>query len=82
MDNKDIRLLIIAAFRYSLGRRTYMHEFIVNLIIKNSEIFNLHDWKRFIDEINEEENLGYPCDIQTWGKLVCFSENKLKNKRT
>jgi len=80
IKRNDLRLLMIAAFRYSIGRRTYMLPFIAELIINNENIFNEEDWKRFIKEVDEEENLGDFCDVQTWNKLVSFSENKLKNK--
>lgn len=80
IDNSDLRLLMLATFRYSLGRRTYMPSFIVDLIIKNSKIFNKQNWRQFIEEINEIENLGDSCDIQTWNKLNCFCETRLKNK--
>ena len=78
MDKRDLRLLMIAAFRYSLGRRTYMPKFIVDLIIGNHEIFNVKDWKRFVDEINDREYLGDSYDIQTWNKLINFCEKKIK----
>jgi len=69
---------MIAAFRYSLGIRTYMPEFIVDLIIRNHEIFNVEDWKRFVDEINDKEYLGDSCDIKTWNKIINFCEKKIK----
>lgn len=78
INNSDLNLLIFATFRYSLGRRTYMPGFIVDLIIKNSEIINKRHWKQFIEEIKNIENLGDSCDVQTWNELIYFCENKLK----
>ena len=80
IKNSDLRLLMIATFRYSLGRRTYMPSFITDLIIKNKKIFNEKDWKEFINETNDTNDLGDPCDIQTWNKLLHFCQNKLANK--
>ena len=76
MNNKDLRLLMFATFRYSLGRRTYMPDFIVDLIIKNHKIFNKEDWKQFIEDINEVKDLGDKCDIETWNKLMEFSKKQ------
>lgn len=79
MNKEDSRLLILAAFRYSLGRRTYMPSFIVEQIIKNHKIFNKHNWKQFIEEINETDDLGDDCDIQTWRKLEKFCRERIEN---
>ena len=80
IDKGDLKLIMICAFRYSLGRRTYMPSTIVDLIINNSDLFNEYDWKRFIKETKEEKYLGDNCDIQTWNKLIEFSEKQMKNK--
>lgn len=79
MNKQDLRILMLAAFRYSLGRRTYMPSYIVDLIIKNQKIFNDHDWKQFIEEITSAkkfDNLGDGCDIQTWDNFINFCEGK------
>ena len=77
IDNSDLRLLMIAAFRYSLGRRTYMPSFVADLIMKNYHVFNEKDLERFIEEVNKKRDLGESCDIETWGELVYFCENKV-----
>ena len=69
---------MIAAFRYSLGRKTYMPHFIVDCIINNQSIFNKTDWERFIGEINDAGDLGDTCDIQSWNNLIHFCESKIK----
>jgi hypothetical protein len=74
----DLRLLMVTAFRYSLERRVYTPSFIVDLIIKNHEMFKESDWKRFVKEINEESDLGNTIDILTWNKFIHFCENKIK----
>ncbi len=78
MNREDLRLLMFATFRYSLGRRTYMPSFIVDLIIKNHEMFNEWDWKRLIEEINDEDDLGDSCDVQKWNEFSDFCKNKIK----
>jgi hypothetical protein len=64
INSPDLRLLIISCFRYSFGRMTYMPEFTLKMIKKYKNIFNKEDWKRFIEEIDECDNLG-----TTWIKL-------------
>ena len=78
VDRRNLRLLMICAFRYSLGRSSHIPSTIVNLIIDNYELFNDKDWSRFIEEIEAEDNLGDGCDIRTWNKLIEFSEKQLK----
>ncbi|MBU0959330.1 MAG: hypothetical protein KKB31_05285 [Nanoarchaeota archaeon] len=80
MNRSDLRLVMICAFRYSLGRRSYMPSSIVDLIIGNPEVFNNNDWDRFIEEIGDEDNLGNSCDVQTWNKLIEFSKKQLKKE--
>jgi len=77
MKNVDLKLLMIATFRYSLGRRTYMPYFITQLIIHNYKIFHKEDWKRFIEEIYDDCNLGDSCNIQTWNNFTDFCKDKL-----
>ncbi len=80
-DRSDLRLLVLATFRYSLGRRTYMPDFIVDFIIKNKELLNKGDWNLFIQEIKESLSLGDSCDIGTWDKLIDFSKEMLSAKQ-
>ena len=51
---------------------------IVSVIIENSHLFNLEDWKRFINEIDECSDLGMDCDKNTWNTLKLFSKEQLK----
>jgi len=80
MNKENLRLLMVATFRYSLGRRTYMPSFIVDIIIKNHKIFNKYDWKLFIDEINEIKDLGDNFDVEVWNKLKSFSKIRMEKK--
>ena len=71
---KDKELVLLCAFRYALGRRTY----IVSMIVK--EIIN--NWNNIIPElqsklkyeiINYKEtytNLGMECDEVQWNKIL------------
>jgi hypothetical protein len=71
---KDKELLIMMAFRYALGRRTYVVSYIVGIILDNWDQFDDSRKKQFKSEILEHErlydNLGHDCDKQQWYKIV------------
>jgi len=83
IKRNDLRLLMLAGFRYSLGRRTYMPDTLTKLIKNNSKIFNKQDWKQFIRDIEFQKdlkNLGDECDIETWNSFKEFCKNKIHNQ--
>jgi len=73
----DLRLTILGCFRYSLGRMTYMPSHTLEMIKKFYNIFNEQDWKSFIKEIDECDNLGMSCDKETWLELKELSNTIL-----
>jgi len=76
----DLRLLMIAGFRYALGRRTYIVYTITELIKNYYKIFNNQDWKNFIEDIDFQRkfnDLGDKCDIKTWNKFEEFCKNNI-----
>jgi hypothetical protein len=75
--SEGLRLTILGCFRYSLGRRTYMPTHTVGIIKQHPDIFTEQDWKRFIEEIDECEDLGDDCDINTWNSLKYFAKERL-----
>ena len=78
INDKDLELILNGCFRYSLGRRTYMPSFTVDMIKEHKKVFNQWDWERFIIEINDYKrmygDLGSDCDEQTWNELKNFAE--------
>jgi hypothetical protein len=72
----DLRLVALECFRYSLGRKTYIPFVITNFIKKNQSIFNREDWKNFIIEINECDDLGMECNKQIWEDFKSFCRSK------
>ena len=78
--SEGLRLTILGCFRYSLGRRTYMPSHTVEMIKLHSDIFTKQDWKRFIEEIDECEDLGDRCDIDTWNSLKEYAKCKNNEK--
>jgi len=73
IENDDDRLLYIAAFRYALGRRTYMPSVIVGKILEAWDEFTEHDkslFKKEIQEAIERGCAGDECDIQAWRRIL------------
>lgn len=70
MNEEDIFPLLISAFRYALGRRSYMPSLISSIILANKD--KLVGWQRhqFVDEVVDYKNmygdLGDECDEKTW----------------
>lgn len=61
--NKDI---VIYAFRYALGRRSYAPTNVMSAINKNLHLFNRNDIEQMIYEIDECHDLGMEMDIRSW----------------
>jgi hypothetical protein len=69
VKNDDLRILLLGIFRYSLGRRSYMPGYAVEMIKRYQKSLLKEDWKQFVDEIESFKSsgcLGEACDIQTW----------------
>ena len=74
------RDLLIYAFRYTLGRRTYAVSTIVELLKINWDIISEGDKRLYINEIKEykeiygEKGLGDLCDIHSWNSILNLLE--------
>ena len=80
IKRNDLRLLLVCAFRYALGRRTYMPNAVTELMIRYRDLFTKYDFKQFIEDIAFQEdlkNLGDSCDIETWNNFKEFCKNKI-----
>ena len=80
VDNGDLRLTILGCFRYSIGRKTYMPSHTFDMIKRCQRVFNKQDWERFIQEIDECDDLGMDCDKENWEGLKEFSKKKIIKK--
>lgn len=78
---EDLDHMIFSAFRYALGRRTYIVWTTVEFIIHNIDLVPKRFRDLMIREITEaEENhnnglykaLGDDCDVEQWLKLRAF----------
>ena len=72
---KNPRLVLIAAFRYALGRSTYMPSVIVEEIKLNWDSMSEQDKNQIKDDIEHaiRHNMaGMDCDVREWEKLLNF----------
>ena len=83
---EDIEFIILGAFRYAMGRRSYIVSTTVDFIMRNIDLVPRGFRELMIDEITMGENgefyyqLGDDCDKQQWLKLREFLK-ELDNKR-
>jgi hypothetical protein len=82
IDSEDFDLIIIAAFRYALGRRTYIVPAVTNFIKANSKHISIQAKEIIISEIIDAENheygksLGDEIDAKEWLSLRDFLQNE------
>jgi len=70
---KDPRLVIICAFRYALGRATYMPSVIADELIANWNELSEYDRKQIQEDIRQaiEHGLaGMDCDAIVWKRIL------------
>lgn len=72
MNVLDTQMLYIAAFRYALGRQTYIVPTIANLIMENRNLLTDETAALMVQEINECKYLGVEMDAQVWASLAKF----------
>ena len=73
IETDDDRLILIAAFRYALGRMSYMPSVVAGAIEQCWAELTEHDQrliKREIDEAIERGHAGMDCDIATWRRVL------------
>lgn len=72
MDKTDTQLLYIAAFRYALGRRTYVVPAIAGAIRESRDLLTDETARLMAREIVECKDLGMECDAEVWRGLAEF----------
>lgn len=81
---KEFRTLIISAFRYALGRKTYIVSDTCDLIINHWEYLSKHEKKLICEEIEhaiEHGMAGMSCDMACWEEVLERGKHDL-SKRT
>lgn len=72
LNRMDFRLLILSAFRYALGRMTYIVPVVANVIRESKDKLDSQAIDLIIQEIEDAEKrggLGMECDIDVWLRL-------------
>lgn len=72
MNALDTQLLYIVAFRYALGRQSYIVSTIANVIMENRNLLTDETAALMVREINECNYLGMEIDAQVWASLAKF----------
>lgn len=70
MKFKDPELVLLSAFRYALGRSTYIVSTIVDDVITNWNELDIYSQERIQKEIRESDYLGMDCDETEWQKIL------------
>ncbi len=83
-EASDFSLTILCAFRYALGRMTYVTDVVPEFIENNIDNILTKDINIMIIEIDEhgqyERGLGMECDKHNWLRLREFLCNELERR--
>ena len=74
-NNDNYRLILICAFRYALGRATYMPSTVADAIIAEWPDMPEGDkilYRREIREAIDRGHAGMDCDIKTWERILAL----------
>ena len=67
---KEPEFVLLCAFRYALGRRSYAVGMIVEEIMSNWDVLDDSKKKLIQDEIREADSLGMECDKEQWNRIL------------
>ena len=73
IENDDDRLILIAAFRYALGRMTYMPSVVAGVLAQCWADLTEHERRlirREIAKAIERGRAGMDCDVATWRRVL------------
>jgi hypothetical protein len=75
MTDRDLETLIVCAFRYAIGRMTYMPSEVRRIARDNVRVIASHMLEQFINDISsayDHGRLGMNCDVQGWLAFGCL----------
>ena len=78
---EDNELIDLCAFRYALGRRTYIVDVVATHLYYRIEKYSINMLKRLQEEIRNAYDLGDDCDKYLWDELLDGVEFELNNRR-
>ncbi|MFA7031919.1 MAG: hypothetical protein WC153_06695 [Candidatus Methanomethylophilaceae archaeon] len=79
IETDDDRLVLISAFRYALGRCSYMPSVVAGVLAQCWDDLTEHDQrmiKREIAEAIEQGHAGMDCDVATWRRVLALGDKK------
>lgn len=80
----DDALILIAAFRYSLGRATYIVDNVVAFILHNWGQLNDNDKRLIVREILDAKDsgaVGHECDWTQWKRILRRAHSDGQNRK-
>lgn len=86
IDGEDFDLVVIAAFRYALGRRTYIVPTVTNFIKANNKHISNQAKEIIISEITDAKyhkygiSLGDDIDAKEWLNLQTYLKEQVSQK--
>ena len=81
LQNDDDRLILVCAFRYALGRQTYVVDYVASCLQKHWHELSKGDRSLIIREIGEaieRGQAGHDCDVRQWRALIEFALEETK----
>ena len=71
--NLNERVVLLSAFRYALGRMSYVVSVVTEELIKNWDNLDSGEKEQIKSEIQEaikNNNAGHRCDINNWEEVL------------
>jgi hypothetical protein len=69
-NSEDMSMILVTAERYALGRRTYVVDWICEVIKNNIDLLTEKDIQVMIRDIEEAYSYGDECDEAEWKALL------------
>ncbi len=83
VPDNHFECVLVAALRYSIGRRTYMPELVTNFIKGYcAGKLSKHILEVMIRDIDTASSLGDGCDIETWLSFKAWLEKEAEENAT
>ncbi len=76
IKENDFNDLAFCAFRYALGRQTYIVEIVSNILIKYKLELTLENKESIVEEILKTNEYGRVIDKECWIKLLHSLQDK------
>ena len=82
IESDDDRLILIAAFRYALGRCSYMPSVVAGVLEQCWDYLTGRDQrliKREIADAVERGHAGMDCDVAIWRRVLALGDKNAEN---